>query len=322
MLLVTGGAGFIGSVITATLNAEGRDDIIIVDSLHTSEKWQNLTKKKFRDLLHKDDLLKLLESNAFGNQITGIIHMGACSSTTETDGDYLLRNNYEYSKALGLYAAKRGIRFVYASSAATYGAGEHGYLENFEPLEQLQPLNRYGFSKQIFDLWARQAIPKTYTGLKFFNVYGPNEYHKGRMASVVFHAYHQVLENKEIKLFRSYRDDYKDGEQMRDFVYVKDVAKVVTWLLENPKHTGLFNVGNGQARTWNDLANALFAALNTKPQIQYIDMPENLINQYQYFTEAKMERLPHEAFPFKFHSLEEGVQNYVQSHLATKDRYL
>jgi ADP-L-glycero-D-manno-heptose 6-epimerase len=321
MIIVTGGAGFIGSVVVATLNAQGCDDIVVVDSLHTSEKWKNLSKKRFKDFVHKDDFLALLDRKAFGNTITGIVHMGACSSTTETDGDYLMRNNFEYSKSLGLYAANHNCRFVYASSAATYGGGENGYNEDFEPLENLRPLNRYGFSKQIFDLWARRSIPNRYAGLKFFNVYGPNEYHKGKMASVVFHSYHQVLQSGEVKLFRSYRVDYGDGEQMRDFVYVKDCARVVAWLLENGSYTGLFNIGNGCARTWNDLAKALFSAVRKEVKISYIDMPDNLINQYQYYTEASMNRLPHESLPFSFHSLESGVKDYVTNHLSQPDPY-
>lgn len=316
MIILTGGAGFIGSVTLAHLNALGHDNVIVVDRLGESpDKWKNLQGKRFADYLHKDKLLPNLVSGAFG-KISHIIHLGACSSTTEKDADYLYQNNTSYSKTLAEYSISKGIRFIYASSAATYGGGENGYDDEAE-ISALKPLNMYGFSKHVFDDWlVRSGRISKAVGLKFFNVYGPNEYHKGRMASVVMHSFKQIMTEGKVKLFKSYRPDYKDGEQKRDFVYVKDCARVIGELLTN-NTCGLFNLGSGSARSWNDLANAVFAAIGRTPVIEYIDMPEDLRGQYQYFTEAKMCKLAAKvSVAAERTTLESGVKDYVQNYLA------
>lgn len=322
MYIVTGGAGFIGSFTLKKLNERGIEDIIVVDSLKSSEKWKNLRGKKFKDYLDKGELFSAIEARKL-DKTTHIIHLGASSSTTVMDCDYLMENNVHYSQRLGEFAKRVGARMVYASSAATYGAGELGYEDIYEPLVELKPLNPYGYSKHLVDLWFQRHIPNTFAGLKFFNVYGPNEYHKGGQKSVVNHAYHQILNSGEVKLFKSYRDDYGHGEQKRDFVYVDDCVDVMLWLLERPQVNGLFNVGTGQARSWNDLANAIFAALDKPSNIKYIEMPDNLINQYQYFTQANVARLRSAGYDKPFTSLEDGVRDYVIKYLeaGTKNGY-
>jgi ADP-L-glycero-D-manno-heptose 6-epimerase len=316
MIILTGGAGFIGSVTLAHLNDLGHDNVLVADHLGESqEKWKNLQGKRFFDYIHKDKLLPNLISGGLG-KITHVIHLGACSSTTESNADYLYQNNTSFSKTLAEYSITKGIRFIYASSAATYGAGEYGYDDSAD-IAALKPLNMYGFSKHVFDDWLVRSgrIGKT-VGLKFFNVYGPNEYHKGRMASVVMHSFKQILAEGKVRLFKSYRPDYKDGEQKRDFVYVKDCARVVGDLLNN-NTCGLFNLGSGKARSWNDLANSVFAALGKTPSIEYIDMPEDLRGQYQYFTEAKMSKLAAKVpAAAERTSLEDGVRDYVQNYLS------
>ena len=292
MYVVTGGAGFIGSVFLKKLNEEGIDEIIVVDELKTSPKWLNLLGKQYVDYVHKDVFLKELEAGSYRGKISAVIHMGACSSTTEEDGDYLMKNNFHYSRALCEYCLDQGVRFVYASSAAVYGDGELGFSDDPNLSQKLMPLNRYGYSKQLFDLWViRNKLTESVVGLRFFNVYGPNENHKGSMRSVVHKAYHQLLETGEITLFRSYRDDYADGEQKRDFIYVKDCPDALWWLTNHARTNGIFNLGTGNARSWNDLAKAICSALGREPNIRYVDMPDNLIKQYQYFTGSR-----HEAF--------------------------
>jgi len=255
--------------------------------------------------------------------VEGVVHLGACSSPTETDAEYLRRNNFAYSRAVARFALERGARLVVASSAATYGDGAVGFDDDIEALDTLKPLNMYGYSKHLFDLWARrEGLFSKLASLKFFNVFGPNEYHKGEMRSVVCKAFKQIRETGRLKLFKSYKPDVPDGGQQRDFLYVKDAVEVMAWLLEHPDVGGLYNVGAGVARTWNDLAAAVFAAMERKPAIDYVDMPETLRGKYQYFTEAKMDRLGAAGYDRPFASLEDGVADYVRHYLATSDHSL
>ena len=322
MIIVTGGAGFIGSCFVKKLNEEGINNIVIVDHLGNSEKWKNLVNKKYFDYIDKHVFIELLEAGRLDElSIEAIFHFGACSVTTEKDADYVMDNNFQYSKILAMYSTEHNIRFIYASSAATYGYGENGYSD--KSISNLIPLNVYGYSKQVFDEWVeKNNLFKKFVGLKFFNVFGPNEYHKGNMASMVFKSYNQIKNTGKVKLFKSNSKDYKDGEQMRDFVYVKDCVEVMWWLLENRDANGLFNVGTGKARTWNDLMQATFAAMNLPVQIEYIDMPPGLEEQYQYFTEAQMEKLPAAGCPVTFRPLEDAVRDYVTGHLQQPDPYL
>ena len=323
MIIVTGGAGFIGSAFVWKLNQEGIDDIIIVDQLGTDEKWKNLVNLRFANYVHKDDFLEMIDTDTLPFEVDAIIHMGACSSTTERDADYLWHNNYVYTNLLAQWAIERGIRFIYASSAATYGDGTKGFSDNHKTINELKPINMYGYSKQVFDLWAlRRKLENKMAGIKFFNVFGPNEYHKGDMASVIFKAFHQIKDTGKVSLFKSYKKEYKDGGQMRDFVYVKDCVNVMWWLLKNPKVNGIFNLGTGKARTWNDLIKAVFTAMKKKPNIAYIAMPEALRNQYQYFTEAEMSKLKKAGCPVKFSSLEDSVRDYVVNYLQKTDPHL
>lgn len=318
-IVVTGGAGFIGSCIVRKLNEEGIDDIIIVDNIASTNKWLNLRNKKYLEYVNKKEFLERLPQY---DGITTVIHMGAQSSTTEIDFDYLWKNNFEYTKCLWNYCAEKKISFIYASSAATYGDGSSGFDDRVD-IDELLPLNGYGYSKQIFDLWVKyqaKEFPSQWVGLKFFNVYGPNEYFKGNMASMVFHGYNQIRTFGEIRLFKSYNMDYKDGEQLRDFIYVKDVCEVVLWLLKNPAVSGLFNVGTSCARSFKELAVAIFNTLNIKPNIRYIDMPSHLKEKYQYCTEAKIEKLRIRGYNEKFYTLEEGIKEYVESYLNRRER--
>ncbi|MCO6431043.1 MAG: ADP-glyceromanno-heptose 6-epimerase [Deltaproteobacteria bacterium] len=321
MYIVTGGAGFIGSVFARKLNIEGIDDILIVDELGSTERWKNLRNIRYLDFLHKDDFIDKVRNVKLSNP-KAIIHMGACSSTTERDADYMMRNNYEYTKALCDYAIRTGVRFIYASSAATYGDGQHGYDDDLERLEKLVPLNVYGYSKHLFDLYAkRHGYFNNIVGLKFFNVYGPNEYHKEDMRSIALKSFQQISSMGQVKLFKSHRAGYTDGEQKRDFVYVKYCCDVMWWLLNNPSVNGLFNLGSGSARSWNDLVRAVFTAMKRPEAIQYIDMPHELRPQYQYFTEARMERLKAAGCPIISPSLEEGVKDYVCNYLTGGPNY-
>jgi ADP-L-glycero-D-manno-heptose 6-epimerase len=323
MIIVTGGAGFIGSAFVWKLNQEGIDNIIIVDRLGTSEKWKNLVNLRFVNYIHKDDFLEMMDTDMVPFKIDAIIHMGACSSTTERDADYLWHNNFVYTKMMAEWALERDVRFIYASSAATYGDGTQGFSDHHKTIDELKPINMYGYSKQVFDLWVlRQKLEHKVAGIKFFNVFGPNEYHKGDMSSVILKAFHQIKETGKVKLFKSYKKEYEDGGQMRDFVYIKDCVKVMWWLYKNPKANGIFNVGTGKARTWNDLIKAVFTAMKKKTNIEYIAMPEALRNQYQYFTEAEMGKLKKAGCPVKFSSLEESVRDYVVNYLQKTDPHL
>jgi len=324
MIILTGGAGFIGSAMLWELNRNGEGNIIIADDLGstTTNKWRNLSGLHFADFIQKDLLPDLLERDALKN-VSAIIHMGANSSTTETDADHLLVNNFGYSKKIASWCMAHEVRLIYASSAATYGDGSNGYSDNITKIDSLRPLNMYGYSKQLFDRWAdTNGILNHAVGLKFFNVYGPNEYHKEDMSSVVFKAYHQIREKGSVRLFQSHRPDYRDGEQLRDFVYVRDCTRIMTWLLDNPSATGLFNVGTGEARSFLDLARATFSALDLQPVIDYTPMPETLRDKYQYYTCADMTRLRSAGFNEQFTSLEDGVKEYVQHFLATDNPWL
>lgn len=314
MIIVTGGAGFIGSCMVRTLNDAGIEDIIIVDNIASTDKWLNIRNKKYLKYVHKSEFLAELP---FYEHVTAIIHMGAQSSTTEKNFDYLWKNNFEYTKTLWNYCAEKQISFIYASSAATYGDGSEGFDDQAD-IDSLLPLNGYGYSKQLFDLWVKHQAaraPKQHVGLKFFNVYGPNEYFKGSMASMVFHGYRQIQESGKIRLFKSCNPDYADGGQLRDFVYVKDVCSVIWWLLQNEQVSGLFNVGTGRAQSFRELAEATFHALGLEPDIEYIEMPEHLREKYQYFTEAKMTKLRSVGCALEFKNLNKSVTDYVQQYL-------
>ena len=315
MIIVTGGAGFIGSCVVRSLNEAGRSDIVIVDNISETDKWMNMRNKKYIKYVHKS---KFLEELPTYKNVEAIVHMGAQSSTTERDFDYLWENNFEYTKALWNYCAEKHISFIYASSAATYGDGSLGFNDRMD-IDKLLPLNGYGYSKQLFDMWVKhqaKSFPAQYCGLKFFNVYGPNEYFKGSMASMVFHGFNQIKETGKVKLFKSCNPNYADGGQLRDFVYVKDICKVIMWLLVNKHVSGLFNVGTGRAQSFAELAEATFHALELEPNIEYIDMPEKLRGKYQYYTKAEMSKLYDAGYPYHFADVENGVRDYVQSHLA------
>jgi ADP-L-glycero-D-manno-heptose 6-epimerase len=323
MILLTGGAGFIGSCFLKKLNDEGIDDILVVDSFRNSDKWKNLIGKKFREIIHKEEFLSFLD---FSEEIKSnlsfeaIIHLGACTDTTEKNMDYLFENNYQFSVNLANYAMEKNIRFIYASSAATYGDGEDGYSDR--RIDNLKPLNAYGFSKQLFDLWVyNNKLENELTGIKFFNVFGPNEYHKGEMASMVYKAYNQVKSTGKIRLFKSNSEQYADGEQKRDFVYIKDVVEVLWKILNNKKAKGILNLGTGKARTWNSLANSVFSALDLEPYIEYIDMPEELKDQYQNFTQADIKKLEETGFSVEFSSLEDSINDYVRNYLTKSWKY-
>lgn len=299
------------------LNRKGQDDIIVVDELGstTTGKWKNLSGLSFTDFIHKNEFLSWFSENRLP-EISAVIHMGAISATTETDAVLLLENNYNYSKELALVCASRNIRFIYASSAATYGSGNSGYNDEEENLKHLRPLNMYGYSKQLFDLWAlKTGFLKQAVGLKFFNVFGPNEYHKGDMSSVVFKAFHQIKEKGSAHLFESHRSDCRHGEQMRDFIYIKDCTAFMLWLIENQSINGIFNLGTGQARSFNDLVAAIFSSLGLQPDIQYIPMPETLRDKYQYFTQAEIHKLKSYGYTRPMTSLEDGIQDYVSNYL-------
>lgn len=322
MIVVTGGAGFIGSATVWKLNQMGEDEIIIIDTLRDGEKWKNLNGLRFQDVIHKSDYFDMVLDNEVPFKTDAIIHLGACSSTTEKNADYLLHNNYAFTAQLAKHALEQDIRFIYASSAATYGSGENGYNDDETALEKLRPLNMYGYSKQMFDQWAKQnKVLDRIVGLKYFNVYGPNEYHKGDMRSVVHKAFEQIRDEGKVKLFKSTDDKYKDGGQMRDFIFIKDAVDMTLYFLENRDVNGLYNIGTGNARTWNDLVTALFNAVGKPVNIEYINMPEHLIGKYQNFTEAKMDKIKEAGYDKEIGSVEQGVEDYVKNYLL-KDEYL
>lgn len=314
MIVVTGGAGFIGSCFVAKLNELGRGDIILVDRWdEAGQKKKNLAGKRYERFIDKADFLKAMKNNEQLGAVTHVIHMGACSSTTGTDRDYYLRNNFDYSCEVARWATTKRIRMIYASSAATYGNGENGYSDEPDMVRRCRPLNYYGESKQLFDEWVLDnGFYDKIAGLKFFNVFGPNEYHKGDMKSVIAKAYDKVAREGVIMLFRSHRDGYADGEQKRDFIYVKDVVDVMLFLMDRPSINGIYNLGTGEARSWNDLARALFSAVGRPARIEYFDMPEHLRSRYQYFTQAEMGRLRAAGYCRSFTSLEAAVKDYAR----------
>jgi ADP-L-glycero-D-manno-heptose 6-epimerase len=321
MIIVTGAAGFIGSCLVSRLNEEGFKDIVVVDDFSNDQKNKNLEGKIYSQKVHRDEFIHWLRENHKLTQF--VFHIGARTDTTEFDVKIFDRLNLNYSKEVWNCCLEFGLPMVYASSAATYGAGEHGYNDDHEIIPQLKPLNPYGASKNDFDIWAIQQVKKPYfwAGLKFFNVYGPNEFHKGRMASVIFHTFNQVTNTGKVKLFRSHRDDYEDGKQLRDFVYVKDVTSVCMFLMLDRKHSGIYNLGTGQARAFLDLANATFDAMNKPSDIEFIDIPSDIRNTYQYFTEANMSKLREAGYDKPFHTLEEGVHDYVKHYLLPVNFY-
>lgn len=317
MIIVTGAAGLIGSAVIWALNRRGDEDILAVDCLGKDDRWKNLRALRFRDYMEKEDFLERLRSGSLPRGVRAIVHMGACSATTERDASYLIHNNFEYTKELALYATARDIRFVYASSAATYGDGDRGYADVEPDLDLLRPLNMYGYSKHLFDLWVRrEGLSQKVAGLKYFNVYGPNEYHKGDMRSVVHKAFEQIQAGGPVRLFRSHRPDYGDGEQMRDFLYVKGAAAITLYMVDQTDLGGIYNVGSGKARTWNDLVLSIFAALGQEPRIEYIDMPAELRDRYQYFTEADLSKLHATGWVTPALALEDAVADYVRNYLV------
>src|SRR5450830_159317 len=325
MIVITGGAGMIGSIIAWHLNTIlGREDIVIVDRFTHTDQWQNLCHRRYANYLDKDELLPWLNS---AKNVEAVIHMGAISATTERDFNKLVQENIRYSQHLWTWCAENKVPFIYASSAATYGGGEHGYEDDESNIDILRPLNGYGYSKQFFDQWALSQVktglrtPPQWQGFKFFNVYGPNEYHKERMASVALHTFKQFTEHGTVKLFKSNRADYADGMQLRDFVYVKDAAAIVVHFLMQKADSGIYNIGTGKARAFKDLASAVMSSMHKTPSITYIDMPQDLDGKYQYYTQASMDKLRAAGYTQPFHTLEEGVRDYVQNYLMQADPY-
>ena len=321
MIIVTGGAGFIGSAIIAALNKRGIADILVVDE-DSKESCKNLVNLSFTDYAEKTDFLKIVTEKRINTNIEAVFHMGACSDTTETDAEYLKKNNYRYSCLLAQWATDDNVRFIHASSAATYGDGSNSFSDDEDKIEQLQPLNLYGNSKQLFDLWARgNGLLKKIISLKYFNVFGPNEYHKGNMRSFILKAFEQINATGEVRLFKSHNPDYADGEYKRDFLYIKDAVDMTLFFYDNPKIKGLFNIGAGKARAWNDLVKAVFAAMGKKPNIKYIEMPDSIRNQYQYFTQADITKLRKAGYKKQITPLEDAIKDYVQNYLQN-NKYL
>ncbi len=316
MIVVTGASGFIGSCLVRGLNDLGHKDIMVVDDFYNHHKEINIEKKLIREWVHRQIFLELFEKMG-GSGIEFVFHLGARTDTTEQDSSIFEELNVEYSKRIWKICTEHQIPMVYASSAATYGDGAQGY-DDTKAIKKLKPLNPYGQSKQDFDLWVenQKETPPLWAGLKFFNVYGPNEYHKKRMASVIFHAYHQIKKTGKLNLFRSHKKEYEDGQQSRDFVYVKDVVKACLFFLDNKATSGLYNIGTGKARPFLDLGKATFAAMGIEPEIEFIDTPEDIRDNYQYFTEAKMGKLKKAGYTEKWMSLEEGVEDYVKEYLV------
>ncbi len=333
-IIVTGAAGFIGSCMAGFLNENGYENLILVDKFIHSEKEKNWKQKKYKYTVDRELLLEWLDENK-RTKIDYVIHLGARTDTTEFDYNIHRELNFDYSQDVWNYCTANDVPLIYASSAATYGAGELGYDDDNALLGDLKPLNPYGVSKNEFDQWAIKQLnaPPFWAGLKFFNVYGPNEYHKGRMASVIFHSFNQIQKDGFVKLFKSHRDDYKDGEQLRDFIYVKDVIKVIYWMMNeslvqdeqstevNTLNPGIYNLGTGKARTFNDLVHATFNAIEKENKIVYTNMPDDIKDKYQYFTEAVMLKLKHAGYTEHFTTLEDGVRDYVKNYLAEKRYY-
>ncbi len=322
MIIVTGGAGFIGSAIIAALNKRQITDILVVDQLGCDQRWKNLRNLSFTDYVEKDDFLEMVIEDKLDSSIEAVFHLGACSDTTETNASYLLKNNYEYTKLLAQWTTDANIRFIYASSAATYGNGSAGFSDDENGIEILRPLNMYGYSKHLFDLWARRAgLLKKIVGLKYFNVFGPNEYHKADMRSFCLKAFEQINTTGKVCLFKSYKPEFKDGEQVRDFIYVKDAVNMTLFFLDNSQLNGLFNIGTSEPRTWNDLVIAVFVGMGRRPNIEYIEMPDSIHNQYQYYTCAETAKLRKTGYNNKTTSLEDAIKDYVQNYLQ-KGGYL
>jgi len=321
MIVVTGAAGFIGSCLTGFLNALGFENIVIVDEFSREDKSPNLEGKQFAYKIEREEFFYWLKNE--NPPIASVFHLGARTDTTEFDYSVHEKLNVVFSKNMWNYCTEKQIPLVYASSAATYGAGEFGYDDNHNIIEKLQPLNAYGISKNEFDKWAllQNDAPPAWFGLKFFNVYGPNEFHKARMASVIFHSANQIKASGLVKLFKSHRPDFKDGQQLRDFIYVKDLLKVAVWLMENQPASGLYNLGTGIARSFEDLVKATFAALDVELNIEFIDMPEDIRDKYQYFTEANMSKLRAAGYKDDFYTLETGVDDYVRQYLSMNKYY-
>ena len=319
MIIITGAAGFIGSCMTAHFNEQGRDDLILVDDFSHPHKAPNFQHKQYSELVERALFPAWLES--YHGQVEAILHLGARTDTSEQNWEIFDQLNLQYSQWIWQWCSSHQCPLIYASSAATYGNGSLGFGDDHQLIPSLDPLNPYGRSKQLFDLWAlsQEQSPPWWAGLKFFNVYGPNEYHKGRMASVVFHAFHQIRQRGKLRLFRSHRPDIRDGEQSRDFIYVKDLIKVVNFLLQDRPTSGIYNLGTGQARTFLDLASALFASLDLPTSIEFIDTPEDIRSTYQYYTQAEMHKLRKAGFQPDFLSLEAGINAYVKSHLLSGD---
>jgi ADP-L-glycero-D-manno-heptose 6-epimerase len=321
MIIVTGGSGFIGSAVLRALNDRGISDILVVDNLGTDGKFKNLRAKQFHGIARPKEFLDALETGAVRPDT--IIHMGACSTTTELDADFLLDNNAVTTRRLAVVARERGIRFIYASSASVYGDGALGFSDDDSLTPRLEPLNAYGFSKWLGDIFAlRDGWSKRHVGLRFFNVFGPNEYHKGGQKSVIAHAYRKIAETGKMQLFESHKEGYGHGEQARDFIYVKDAVAVILWFLDHPDTSGIYNLGTGRARTFNDLARSIFAALDLDAEIEYIPTPETIRNAYQYFTEADVSKLRDAGCDHAFDALENTVKDYVQNYLVPGEKNL
>lgn len=327
MIIITGGAGFIGSNIVAELEKQNYKDLVVVDWLGSQDKWKNIAKRELAAIVAPENMFDYIEQHK--DEIDAVIHMGAISTTTETDVDLIIRSNFELSWRLWEFCRDHKKQFIYASSAATYGDGSQGFVDDnsLAAFNALRPLNPYGWSKVLFDRKVAREVkegrstPKQYVGLKFFNVYGPNEYHKGGQKSVIAHIFPLVKDDQEVKLFKSYNPKYKDGEQLRDFVWVGDVVNVILWALQNPQVNGIYNVGTGQARSFYDLAKATWAAMGKDPKIGFKDMPETLKDKYQYYTQADLAHLRAAGFTQPMTSLEEGIRQYVQNYLAKQDAY-
>jgi len=321
MILVTGAAGFIGSVLIAELNRRGTTDILAVDNLGSDLRWKNLRKLRFSDYMESDDFISNLLASDLPS-IEAIIHLGACSSTTETDASFLIRNNFEFTKHLATWAVDNDVRFIYASSAATYGDGTKGFSDNHDDLLDLVPLNMYGYSKHLFDLWCvNNSILDQVVGLKYFNVFGPNEYHKADMRSFILKSYEQIQDTGKVRLFKSYLPQYAHGDQQRDFLYVKDAVDMTLYFLDHPYLNGIYNIGTGATRSWNQLVKAVFAAMGREPNIEYVDMPDAIRNQYQYFTQADISKLRTAGYTKTPMPLEQSVADYVQNYLAIEEYF-